>query len=319
MFQQSIALITLLLSLCLWIYSVWPALSHPFPLALGKEFWPYLCLIPSLGVGFRLCCRKLRRQHLRLGFASLLLVLIAAPWLQWVGLPSWGPHPEGLRVMSYNIWAHNLDFAAIQQSIQQENPDILFLTEINASAMGEMESRLDYPFHQHSTSGNNAFFSRFPFISVTAEYPNVTEHGLNFSLVAQVQTPEEILTVIGIHPPIPLPRSSFEVRNQQFERIAPFIQTITNPVIVMGDFNTSPWSTYYRQFLQAADLSSATQGKGIWATWNYESKLPYLLAKIPIDHIASRGFDSIEAWAGHASGSDHRPIVAVLKPVSDNL
>lgn len=315
MFRRSLALITLLLSLCLWLYSLWPALNHPFPLALGKEFWPYLCFIPGLGFGLRLCHRTLRRQYLRLGLATLLLLLMTAPWLQWIGLPTWGPHPEGLRVMSYNIWVHNLDFAAVQQSIQQENPDILFLTEISVSAMREMENRLDYPYRQRSIWGNNAFFSRYPLLSVTAEYPNVTDHGLNFSLVAQVQTPQEILTVIGIHPPIPLTRSSFAVRNQQFERLAPFIEQITNRVIVIGDFNASPWSVYFRQFLEGADLASATRGHGIWATWNYEFAFPHLLAKIPIDHIASRGFDCIDAWAGHANGSDHRPIVAVLEPI----
>ncbi|WP_299489059.1 endonuclease/exonuclease/phosphatase family protein [Acaryochloris sp. IP29b_bin.137] len=315
MFQQSIALITLLLSFSLGIYSVLPALNHSYPLALGKELWPYLCLIPVFGFGFRLSHRSLRRQYLRLGIATLLAVLMATPWLQWVGMPKLGSHPDGLRVMSYNIWTQNSDYAAIQQSIQQENPDILFLTEINLSVMDEIKNRLDYPYHQHSKLGSNAIFSRYPLLSVTAEYPNVTDHGLNFSLVAQVQMPQELLTVIGIHPPIPLTRSSFAVRNQQFERIAPFIEKISNRVIVMGDFNTSPWSPYFSQFLQAADLSSVTQGQGIWATWSYESTFPHLLAKIPIDHIASRGFDGIEAWVGQANGSDHRPIVAVLRPV----
>ncbi|WP_235108875.1 endonuclease/exonuclease/phosphatase family protein [Acaryochloris sp. 'Moss Beach'] len=218
-------------------------------------------------------------------------------------------------MMSYNIWTQNQDYDAIQLSIQREKPDILFLTEITLSAMRDLENRLEYPYSQRSNRGSNAFFSRYPILSTTPEYPNATDHGLTFSLVAQIQTPQEILTVVGIHPPIPLTRSSFAVRNQQFERLAPFIRQVPNRVIVLGDFNTSPWSPYFDQFLQEADLSSATRGQGIWATWSYAPTWFHWFAKIPIDHITSRGFDCIDAWAGLANGSDHQPIVAELKPV----
>lgn len=313
--KQGIALATLLLSLCLCIFYLWPLVNRPFPWALGMEFWPYVCVIPGFGLGFRLFHSELRVQRLGLGLASLLLVLSVAPWLHWLGMPSIGTKPTGLRVMSHNIWAQNQDYDAIQQSILQENPDILFLTEITKSTMRDLQNRLEYPYSQRSNRGSNAFFSRYPILSATPEYPNVTDHGLTFSLVAQIQTPQEMLTVVGIHPPIPLTQSSFAVRNQQFERLAPFIRQVPNRVIVLGDFNTSPWSPYFDQFLQGAELSSVTQGQGIWATWSYESSLPHWFAKIPIDHIASRGFDCIDAWAGRANGSDHRPVIAELKPI----
>lgn len=314
MFQQSVAWATLLLSLCLWIYSLWPAVNRSFPLALGMELWPYLCLIPAMGLAIRLYSRRLRRQRIGLGLATLMLLIITAPWCHWLGLPSWGPHSQGLKVMSYNMWAYNKDYKAIQQSIQQENPDILFLTEILQPTMLQLVSRLDYPFQHLSAQGNHAFFSRYPLLQVTAAYPNITDHGLNFSLIAHIETPQGLLTAIGFHPPIPLSRSSFTVRNQQFERIAPFIHQIPTRVIFMGDFNTSPWSPYFAQLLKASNLSSSTQGQGIWATWNYQTTFPHLFAKLPIDHIATRGFDCVDAWTGDANGSDHRSIIAVLKP-----
>ena len=312
--RQGIALATLLLSGCLWGFYCWPVVNHPFPFALGREFWPYLCLIPLGGLGFRVLHPDLRRQRLGLGLAALILAINVAPWFHWLGLPAFGPHPQGLRVMSYNILSSNRDYPAIQHSVQQESPDILFLTEISEEAMGELQDRLDYPYSERTTIGANAIFSRYPLLSVTPEYPNVSDHGKNFSLVAQVQTAQEMLTVIGIHPPIPLTRSSFIVRNQQFEHLSPFIRQISSRVIVLGDFNTSPWSPYFHQFERDSDLSSATQGHWIFATWNFELAWPQLFAKLPIDHVAIRGFDCLDAWTGSASGSDHRPIIAVLKP-----
>jgi endonuclease/exonuclease/phosphatase (EEP) superfamily protein YafD len=309
-----VALATLLLSLCLWIFSGWTALNRQFPLALGMEFWSYLLLIPSLGLGLRLCRTDLRRQLLGLGLAALLMVLNASPVVNWLGIPSLGPHPEGLRVMSYNIWTYNYDYDAIVQSIQQEHPDILFLTEISEDAMGELQRRLNYPYRDRSSAGSNAFFSRYPLLSVTPDYPNVSDHGKTFSLVARIQTETEILTVIGFHPPIPLARSSFAVRNQQFERLAPYLRQLQGQVVVLGDFNTSPWSPYLQQFEQASRLSSATRGHWIVATWSYQSAWPFLFAKLPIDHIEIRGFTCVDAWTGRANGSDHRPVIAVLKP-----
>lgn len=278
------------------------------------ELWPYFLVFPGLGLILRLWKPQLRQQYLGLGLAALLMVMTAAPVVGWLGLPSLGSHPDGLRVMSYNIWAYNRDYEAIRQSIQKEDPDILFLTEIGKTAMGALQRRLDYPYSARSPAGANAFFSRYPLLSVTPEYTNVSDHGKNFSLVARIQTDTEIITVIGFHPPIPLTRSSFAVRNQQFERLAPYLRELQGRVIVMGDFNTPPWSPYFHDFEQAAYISSVTKGHWIWATWSFHSAWPLILAKLPIDHVETRGFKGIDAWSGHANGSDHRPIIAVLKP-----
>ncbi len=311
--RSGIALVTLLLSLGLWIFFCWPEVNAQFPFAIAMEFWPYFLCIPALGLGIRLSSRRLRQQRLGLSLAALMLVVNASPYLYWLGLPALGPHPEGLRVMSYNVWVNNRDYPGIQQSIQQENPDILFLTEVSVEAMAELQSRLDYPYSQRTTVGTNAFFSRYPLLSVTPEYPHVTDHGQTFSLVAQIQTDQDVVTVIGFHPPTPLSRSSFAVRNQQFERLSPYLRQLQGRVIVLGDFNTSPWSPYFEQFEKNSDLSIVTRGRWIWATWSFKWAWPDLFAKIPIDHVAIRGFDCVGAWTGDANGSDHRPIIAVLK------
>lgn len=308
-----VALTLLSLSLLLWIYFHWAGLNRLFPLAIGMEFWPYLLLIPGLGLGLRLTLPKLRRQILGLGLAMLLLVLNAAPVMHWLGVPALENSPEGLKVMAYNVWLYNDDYEAIQRSIEQENPDILFLTELSGAAMQTLRDRLDYPYSARSTVGTNAFFSRYPLLSVSSKYPHVDAHGQTFSFIARIQAETEVLTVVGFHPPIPLTRSSFAVRNQQFRRLAPYLRQLQGRVIVLGDFNASPWSPYLQQFEQEADLVSATQGHWIWATWSYHSQLPLRLAKLPIDHVEVRGFQSVGAWTGHAGGSDHRPVIAVLK------
>lgn len=305
---------TLLLSILIWVFYHWSALNRQFPLANGMEFWPYLVLLPTLGLGISLLRfrRHTRWQWIGLGLATFIMVLNAAPVIHWFGVPSWRKSPEGLRVMAYNIWAYNTDYSAIQASIQQNNPDILFLTEVRRRAMKTLRDRLDYPYVARSPQGSNVFFSRYPLLSVTPDYPNVSDHGKTFSLVARIQTETDILTVVGFHPPIPLSKSSFAVRNQQYERLAPFLRGLPGRVILLGDFNMTPWSPYFSQFEQAANLSSATRGHGIAATWNFQAKMPLRLAKLPIDHIETRGFKSASAWAGKANGSDHRPVVAVL-------
>ncbi|WP_235108874.1 hypothetical protein [Acaryochloris sp. 'Moss Beach'] len=58
--KQGIAQTTLILSLGLYIFYLCPFINRSFPLALGMEFWPYVCVIPCFGLGFRLFHPDLR-------------------------------------------------------------------------------------------------------------------------------------------------------------------------------------------------------------------------------------------------------------------
>lgn len=306
-------LLLLLSSFLVLLY--YSPLKFRWPLAVLVELWPYCGVIPLLGVVLILSRADLRKHLVRVAGATLLLVLIWAPVFSWVGMPSSGQHPEGLRVMAYNIWIDNSNTDAIAQSIQDQNPDILLLSEISSSMMTEMQSRLDFPHHYRTSGSNNALFSRYPLLETSTIDFGVKTRGRTFSLVVNVQLENDVVTVIGVHPTIPIIPKFFHIRNQQLDSFAKISRELDGKVIVLGDFNATPWSPYFDRFERLSQLNNAGRGQWIWATWYFNQTLTTRYIKIPIDHIETRGFRALKTWVGKTGGSDHKPIITVLEPI----
>ncbi len=296
--------------LCLVYYRL--ALGYIWPLSLLTEVWPYVLVVPIGGWFLQLSKTALRKRYVLLAVASLLLLLNGGPALSWYGLPL-HRSTEGIRVMTYNVWIYNDNDAAVQAAIQKEDPDILLLTEVSAKAMSSLKDQLEYPYSYRTTGGNNGLFSRYPILEVTSDLLGVSVEGRTYNLVARLNVDEQPVTLIGVHPPIPVLPKYFHVRNRQLDALATYVRELDSPVIVLGDFNTTPWSPYLQRFEREAKLENSGRGQGIFATWHYRSKFPQGLLKIPIDHIETRGFKVIRTWVGDSGGSDHRPIITDLQ------
>lgn len=285
-----------------------------WPLALLVELWPYWGVIPCLSFALVIAIPKLRQQSARLSIATLILILILAPVLNWVGLPQIGSTPEGMRVMAYNLWIDNPNTDAIAQSIQSENPDILFLSEVSKPMMAALQNRLDYPHNYRTEGSNNALFSRYPILEATTTDFGVKTKGRTFSLMAKLQVEGAPVTIIGLHPPIPTIPRFFHIRNRQLDTYATASQSIEGKLIVLGDFNATPWSPHFQRFERLSQLQNAGHRQWIWATWYFNQTLTTRYIKIPLDHIETRGYKALKTWTGKTGGSDHKPIITVLEP-----
>ncbi|WP_299415784.1 endonuclease/exonuclease/phosphatase family protein [Acaryochloris sp. IP29b_bin.148] len=311
--HQLISNILLLLSglLVLLYYS---PLKFRWPLAVLVELWPYWGVIPFVSLALVVSIPRLRHQMLRVGLATLLFVLIGAPVFGWVGFPSSGAAPEGLRVMAYNLWIDNPNPKAIEQSILREDPDILFLSEVSQAMMAELRSQLDFPYSYRTSGSNNALLSQYPILDATTEDFGVKTRGQTFSLVAKLQLENDIVTVIGIHPPVPLIQTFFHIRNQQLDTFAKASQAVEGKLMVLGDFNATPWSAHFQRFERLSQLQNTGHRRWIWATWYFNQTLKTRYIKIPLDHIETRGFKVLKTWTGQTGGSDHKPVITVLEP-----
>lgn len=302
----------LLLSSLLTLVYYGPFFKYRWLFSVLLELWPYLCVFPLTSVVLLLW--RSRNRSILLGLAVLLLVLNGAPVLAWVGLPRFESMPEGVTVMSYNLWIDNPDVEAIEQSILHEDPDILFLTEVSQPMMAQLRSQLDYPYDYRTDGGNNALFSRYSLLEATTEDFGVETSGRTFSLVAKLQLEQEVVTVIGVHPPIPIIQRFFHIRNQQLETFAQASRNVEGKIIVLGDFNSTPWSPYFQRFERQSQLQNVGRGQWIWATWYFNQTLKTRYIKIPLDHIEIRGLKCLKTWVGQTGGSDHKPVITVLQP-----
>lgn len=311
---RSLSNLSLLFSTVALLLYHGPYFKDRWVFAVLLELWPYLSSIALLGFIGVLLFPTLRQQRIRVAIATLLLILCMAPILSWVGLPTVGKQtPDGIRVMAYNIWIDNPNIDAIAQSIRHEQPDILFLAEISQPNMDALKERLDYAHSYRSTGSNKALFSRYPMLNATTDDFGVSARGRTFNLVATLQLENEPVTVIGFHPPVPIYRKMFPIRNQQLDTLLQASRDIEGQLIVLGDFNATPWSPYLQRFEQQSQLQNAGRGQGIWATWYFNQTLLTRYIKIPIDHIFTRGFTPLKTWTGMTGGSDHKPLVTVLR------
>ena len=85
---------------------------------------------------------------------------------------------------------------------------------------------------------------------------------------------------------------------------------LTEPLIVAGDFNVTPWSQHFHTALARSGLNDCAAGHGLAPSW--PSQFPPL--GIRIDHCwASQHWRSTDVRLGPSLGSDHLPLIADLE------
>jgi endonuclease/exonuclease/phosphatase (EEP) superfamily protein YafD len=79
----------------------------------------------------------------------------------------------------------------------------------------------------------------------------------------------------------PVSRRRAAARNQELRALAAHTAAIEGPLIVAGDFNATPYSPYFVEWLETTGLTDSRRGRTLSASW--PTMLP--AAGIPIDHI----------------------------------
>ena len=115
------------------------------------------------------------------------------------------------------------------------------------------------------------------------------------------------VVVYGVHPPSPTNAEDTAHRDDVLARVGRAVAEETDPVIVVGDLNATPWSNGFRSLTGPGDLVNSLEGFGYGASW--PTRLP-AIARIPIDHVLhTRQLTVISRQLGPATeASDHRPV-----------
>ncbi len=93
------------------------------------------------------------------------------------------------------------------------------------------------------------------------------------------------------------------------------IQAQGRQVVIIGDFNSTPWTRTFQSFLQQGHLVNSQQGYGAQSTW--PAAWPSAL-RIAIDHcLHSDGLLTLSRSIGPPLDSDHRPLIVELQLLSE--
>ena len=212
------------------------------------------------------------------------------------------------RILSANILGSNADYAQIAQMLDQEKPDIALIVEYDHHHdQGLKQVIAEFPYYFLIPRQDNyglALLSRLPLASTEAVMLNDDQIPV---LVARVEIQGCPVTIIGSHPPPPKRKWMSSMRDRQMLALAHLAAQQSGEVILLGDFNATPWSYSYRDLLQQSKLLDSRIGFGVQATWPAH----FPLLKVPIDQILhSAGISITSLSTGCACGSDHHPLIA---------
>jgi endonuclease/exonuclease/phosphatase (EEP) superfamily protein YafD len=278
-------------------------------LGLIEHFRPFLALgATGLAVlGWR------QRRVLALGGAGLVLLnllIVGSGWARPLApngtLPSFS-------LMHLNVDRHNPDLAHALAYINQQQPDILFLQEVTPENLAPLNANLaGYDLvlaEPRANTHGSALFLR-PTAQVTdvsAEIiylPAALDRPL---LQAYLEVAGQRVSLLSFH--VIRPRSAWTVQAQAAEIAGAAAwsraqQASGARVVIVGDFNATPWSAAVRGLRRDGALHLAGSTPGRWATW------PGFLPFLPIDlALGSAGIRFVGYERGPAVGSDHRPVL----------
>jgi endonuclease/exonuclease/phosphatase (EEP) superfamily protein YafD len=214
-------------------------------------------------------------------------------------------------IYSANINKANNSISLLKKELHKADSEIILLFEVMPVHIEELQSLFeDYPYRviaQNLDPSNlqAVLLSRFPVVG--HEIIKLVEGNVLISSTLEID--EREILFYGAHFPRPTDPQGFFESAQQILGLAKRLKNESKPVIIAGDFNTTPFSPVFKEFLRISGLRDLRHGFGWQPSW--PAFFPPLW--IPIDHIlVSPGFSVHDLTTGSYIGSDHYPMLAEL-------
>lgn len=212
-----------------------------------------------------------------------------------------------LHVLVLNVHTESSSFGRVRQLIADEQPDIVGLLEVDqrwidgvAPALAGYTGRIEAP------RGDNfgiALYARGQLAGSAEQLGSSLP-----SVVAELSIRDAQLRVILVHPPPPVSSGNLA---EQYTEVAAIARRVAGrePTILMGDFNTTPWSKPFVELVARSGLCDSRAGFGIQPSFPTASAV----LRIPIDHLlASCAIGVRDRRIGRDVGSDHLPVILDL-------
>jgi endonuclease/exonuclease/phosphatase (EEP) superfamily protein YafD len=287
------------------------------PVRLGNYFapWLFMALGPALIIAL-----LGRRPWLSRVVLLLALVFVARYWpllLPRTPVISARTNASELRVMTFNVNSSNRNASHIANLVRAESPDVIAMQELSRalgmSLQAELASEYPYFLPENSMRLPMGVFSRYPLRAQSLSPRAQNAHRVS------VETPDGTVIIWNLHPTTALSQHGWESQRETLAAVAREIEAETEPLIVLGDFNTTDHTENYRLIADRLTDVHWSVGQGFAFTFpdfrRYGADSPILRPVVRIDHIFVS--DHFTPQAIHVIpsgyGSDHLPVVATLR------
>lgn len=217
-----------------------------------------------------------------------------------------------LSVQFLNVNIGNRDYDRIYAEIERAAADVVVIGESSDALYEFIDEKGDFADSHHVSSPGSAFaitfFSKQALDSVTTKFfVEEVYHDDSFEtpgIEAVMTIDGRKMRVIGVHPVPPVGENKSQSRNVQLSALAHYVAENPLPTVIVGDFNMTPYSPYFKDILEVSGLQDAREGsQSSWPAF-----LPAFL-RIPIDHtLVSPDFAVVSRQVGKDIGSDHLPV-----------
>jgi endonuclease/exonuclease/phosphatase (EEP) superfamily protein YafD len=237
----------------------------------------------------------------------------AAPVLPYLPLAPVAPAAVAagaapIKVLTVNVSFRPFSPRRFLEIVREAQPDVVVLQELTPHAENVL-AELDKAFpHYRKFPADGAYG-----IGVWSRHE--LESGETFALgrlpaiQARVRGPSGAFTVIGVHLSAPTSPRRAAARTQELIELATRSANIEDPLVVAGDFNVTPYSPYFVQWLEQGALTDSRRGRTLSVSW--PTTLPW--AGIPIDHVAvNKGFTILSHRRLPNFESDHYAVLVEL-------
>jgi endonuclease/exonuclease/phosphatase (EEP) superfamily protein YafD len=207
-------------------------------------------------------------------------------------------------VAVFNVLGSNQNYADIKQNVLAAEADVVGLIELVPELAQNLDLSEKYPYQLLFPSAEDylglGVYSKFPLKLLYLEPKK------NIFLVCSLNFNGKEVIVVLAHPEPPLGiQLNRRVLQQLADLKAKLAEYRKHTVILMGDFNLTPWSKRYQWFTENLPLYNVAFGRGWQTTWQN---------LLWIDHI----FVSRDLLVGDyqrlaRAGSDHHLISVSLK------
>lgn len=221
---------------------------------------------------------------------------------------------QKIKLAIINVLYGNTDYQKTLDLVRKEKPDILLFIELEKAWFQEINKLSDLLPYSAPNDPSSLFEvklkSNFP-IKEFKIFP--LDDPIRLTMTAILEINHKRVLLLIPHLPTPTDPARFSLRNKQLNNLAEILHNQNLPTILIGDFNTSIWSPYYRELINRTNLQNSRQGFGTLSTWYaFSTKLPLLAA--PIDQILfSKDFKVVNSYLGEDIGSDHLPLISELQ------
>lgn len=282
-------------------------------LAYGARFYWLFDLLSHFRVVYALVLTA-AAMHFLLGksraLALIALMLACGDWcwaMPYVARQAVPQVEATFRVGQLNVHTANRRSDLVLAEVLKWNADLVVFTEVDSWWIGEFKQlNARYPHSMVEPRDDNFGIAVYSKHQLGDGRKVRLGRGVP-AIASSVEIAGRRIQILGAHFVPPMSARATAERNRELEEFEELLLPPGNSAIVLGDFNLTAFSPYFRDFLHRTGLQDSSRYQGWQPSWPTDFLVPLLI----IDHcLYSSDLVLVHRYRGQPVGSDHLPIFA---------